>query len=285
MLHAFWFVLGFAPALQAAPSAPETALVRAVEDAQGPVDSRAEVAAEIAKLDELAKRPGDLALEAGAVITRLREEFKRSGPKDQRDIVGALAKLYRTRKPAKEKDAPSDPLHLAVTEALGEMGPHSVPELIGALEDKALRRDLALQREVLLALGRTRDKRAIDPLLENLDNKDDLLVGAAGEALGSFEGADQAVRKKLFEETLKVLISTKGSVDRIDQEQGTAPVPQGNAEGAVLAARYETIRVPLLTTLARLSNHREEEPEAWQRWWNKNKKTSWATEDEKNAKG
>ena len=238
-------------------------------------DGREEVATLIVRLGELAEKRDGQAIEALAVIARLSEQFQKSGPGDKREIGRALARLFDTRKPAQKKDQPGDPLQLAAAEALGGMGPQSVPALIAAIGQKKLRDDLELQRQLMLALGRTCDKKGIEPLLDNLHNKDDVLIAAAGEALGSYERADQATRKRVFEEVLKTLVAVKSSVDHAEHEQGTAETPQPSPQGAAFADRYETIRAPLLGALARLSKHQETEPEAWQRWWNKNKKADW----------
>jgi hypothetical protein len=246
-----------------------------------PADGREEVANLIAEMREFSSKRGSQALEAQAAIGRLTEEFAASGPKDKAEIVSALARLFETRPVSRGKDKEeSDPLLLAAAEALGRMGPQSVGVLIGLVGRGRLEADLPLQRKLLLALGATRDKRALDPLVKALQDKDAVIVAAAGEALGSFEAAEQPTRKQAFEEILKVLTSTKSSSDRYAQEQGTAREPQPSLDGSILADRYETIRAPLLGALRRLSKHEESEPEAWQRWWNKNKKASWEPQGE-----
>lgn len=258
----------------ASPSrgAPRAQRTPATETA--PADGRQEVARLITGLREISSKRGSQALEAQAAIGRLSEEFTASGPKDKAEIVSALARLFGTRPVTRTQDE-SDPLLLAAAEALGRMGPQSVAVLTGLAVRQELEGDLRLQRQLLLALGATRDRRALDPLIKRLQDKDAVIVAAAGEALGSFEAAGQPTRKQAFEEILKVLTSTKSSSDRYAQEQGTAREPQPSPDGSIQADRYETIRAPLLGALARLSRHEEGDPEAWQRWWNKNKKASW----------
>jgi HEAT repeat protein len=154
-----------------------------------------------------------------------------------------------------------------------------VPVLARWVGHETYEAEIGLQRELLLALGETRAPKAVEPLVEHLEHEDPRLVAAAGEALGSFERADAPLRKKLFEKVLNVLTAAKNASDAASQAQGTQPVPQPSPEGAVLAERYEQIRAPLSKTLARLAGAEQPDPEAWRRWWNKNKNASWQREE------
>lgn len=242
-------------------------------------DELPEVARELARFDELVGRRDATPEELTAIVAKLQAAAARTGPKDTKAIVAALGRAFVERRPGRGAKPEPDPVLHVVARALGSIGAEAVPVLARWVGQEAYEAETVLQRELLLALGETRAKAAVEPLVDHLEHEDPRLVAAAGEALGSFERAEPALRKKVFEKALNVLTSAKNAADAIAQEQGTQPVPQPSVEGAVLADRYEQIRAPLSKTLARLSGVEQPDPEAWRRWWNKNKNASWQRED------
>ena len=149
------------------------------------------------------------------------------------------------------------------------MGPESVSTLITWIGHKNLRRDIQLQQQLILALGKTRDKEAIKTLTSNLENKDAPLVAAAAEGLGQFAEAKLDVRKELFSATIKSLMAAKNSKDAEQSGSGAT------AHTTIATDRYDVISASLLTTLHKLSKHDESTPELWERWWNKNRQANW----------
>ncbi len=157
-------------------------------------------------------------------------------------------------------------LYLASATALGRMGPESVKPITGWIGHKTHRKDLPLQRILILSLGKTKFEKSVDTLIDLLDNKDAMVQAAAAEALANVDGSDQKVRKDAFKEILQALMGVHNTVT-------------GDVNDTIARERYDVIAAPMITTLQILSGHDERKPDAWQRWWNKNKKRNWDKED------
>ena len=142
------------------------------------------------------------------------------------------------------------------------MAPESVPVLLSWIGHKTHKKDLALQRLLILKLGKTKDERAVKPLIKQLDYFEPQIQAAASEALGEFDGAELKQRKQIFNELLKVIMSAKSNVDADNSDP-------------IARERYDTVAAPIITSLQRLSGHNEHDPQKWQTWWNKNKKADW----------
>lgn len=233
--------------------------------ADAPVaDKRPEVAELIAKLEaDVGKNTPAGDTDAVGDIDQLLMQFPKSGPKDRIAIAKALSKCFEAKRRESEAGVPNNKMFLASARALGEMGPESVKPLISWIGQKDLRKDLALQRMLILSLGKTRDKDGVKPLSLILQNKDATLISAGAEALGEYAASDVATRKQVFEDLLKVLMSAKGQVD-------------ADVNDTIARERYDVIKAAIMTSLGKLAAHSEQEPEEFQRWWNKNKKTDWA---------
>jgi len=225
-------------------------------------DKRPEVATLLDKLKEHANKGGKEDKDAVAVIDQLNQEFPKSGPKDKQLIVKGLSKCFEQRRLEKEGQPPDNQLYLAAAVALGQMGPDSTDALISWIGQKDLRKDIAVQNRLLLSLGKTKDKKAIKELVQNLDNKTSSLISAAAEALGNFSDVDLDTRKSVFDSLLKVLMSAKGAKDT-------------NLTDTAARDKYDVIAAPIITSLGKLSKHDERDPDKWQNWWNKNKKADW----------
>lgn len=228
-------------------------------------DRRPEVAELLATFEGHAGARGKEDGEAIAVIDQLLQEWPRSGPKDRAAILKSLGKAMNETRRELEDGVPDNKLFIAVATALGEMGVEASKELQKWVGNKKHRKDLALQRRLVLSLGKTRDPKAVKPLLDLLNDKDNIIVAAACQALAEYEEADQDLRKKAFNELLKLLMTTKALT--------------ADPNDLVARARYDAIAAPIITTLQKLSGHDERKPEEWQRWWNKNKKADWDAED------
>ncbi len=200
--------------------------------------------------------------DAVAVVDKLLQEYKDSGPKDRASIVNALSKNFEAKRRENSEGVRDSRIFRASAAALGQMGPDATKTLTKWIGHKDHRKDLPLQSDLIHALGKTKDKAAVPALVALLENKDAPLVGAAADALGEFSEADVDLRKKGFEGMLKVLMSAKGSKD-------------SNLNDTIAKDRYDTIASPIITALTRLSGHDERDPDEWQRWWNKNKAKNW----------
>lgn len=235
------------------------------------IDKRPEVAAMLEKLDKHVDKRGSEDTEATALIAELVPEFEKSGPKDKAAIVKELSKCIEAPRPEAKKGEFNNKLAIAAADALGHMGPLSVAPLISWIGHKNLRRDIQLQRQLVLALGKTRDPGAIKTLTSTLENKDAPIVAAAAEGIGEFSEAKADVRKDLFSAAFKCLIAAKNAKDA--EQSGSGATANTN----IATERYDVISASLLTTLHKLTKHDESTPELWERWWNKNRQANWET--------
>ena len=173
-----------------------------------------------------------------------------------------MSKCFEARRKESEEGVPNNKMYIAAARALGDMGPESTKLLVGWIGHKNLRKDLVLQRYLILSLGKTRDKDGLKTLVVYLENKDATLVSAAAEAMAEFAESDLALRKEVFDSLLKPLMAAKGAADAVSTDQTAKD-------------RFDIIKAAIITSLGKLSKHAEQDPEEWQRWWNKNKRADW----------
>lgn len=247
-------------ALSPLPAAVAPAAALVAQDP--PADDREDVKAMLAELDKHAAERGKEDTQAIAVIDRLVQTFGECGPKDREAIVKGLDKCFKEKRPEDEAGVRQNQLYLAAATALGEMAPESVPVLLSWIGHKSHKKDEALQRLLILRLGKTKDERGMKPLIKLLDDPDPPIQAAAAEAMGEYDAVALAERKAMFEELLKLLMGVKSEVD-------------ANTTDPIARNRYDTIAAPIVTSMKRLTKHDEHDPDAWQRWWNKNKKEDW----------
>ncbi|MBL8857064.1 MAG: HEAT repeat domain-containing protein [Planctomycetes bacterium] len=234
------------------------------EDPAPVADKRPEVEEAVDAFKAHTDKKGSEDREAIEIIDKkLIPEFKKSGPKDKDLIVKGLAKVFDLRRNDEKEGVPNNGLFIAAATALGEMGPESTKLLVSAIDNKNLKKQMSVRSTLIRSLGKTRDvKGALDPLIKLLQDKDAVLVAAAGEALGEFADADLAARKKGFEAMLKVVNAAKDSKDS-DVNDTTA------------RERYEAIATALVSSLGKLAKLDERDPDKLRDWWNKNKNKNW----------
>ena len=117
------------------------------------------------------------------------------------------------------------------------------------------------------ALGGSADPKAADTLIQKMRDTDDSVKAAAIEAAGQFRYARLSVRKELFEAVLGVYVPTWNLKESIN--------PDHKKERQRAAKRWELIAKPSEASLQLLSNKTQEDPPAWRKWWNENKKKKW----------
>jgi len=245
-------------AASAAPVAARSAIVR-----EDPLpDKRPEVETLCDQLKAHVGKQGAEDQDAVAVVDKLLQEYKNSGPKDRAAIVTALGKNFDAKRREDEAGVRDNRIYRASAVALGQMGTDATKTLIKYIGHKDHKKDIPVQSDLIHALGKTKDTAAVPDLVALLEHKDAPLVGSAADALAEFADSDLDVRKKGFEGMLKVLMSAKGAKD-------------SNVNDSTARDRYDTIASPIITSLTRLSKHDERAPDEWQRWWNKNKGKNW----------
>ncbi len=252
--------------LSAVPT-PASSVVDARAVVQDPAplpDKRPEIEKALAEFKAHIEKKGVEDRDAIEVIDqKLMPEFKNSGPKDRAAIVKEIAKAFDQKRGEEREGVPNVGLYIAAAAALGEMGPESTKALVAAVDNKNLKKLMAVRHRIVISLGKTKDvKDGLEPLIKLLQDKDAPMINAAGEALGEYAGADQATRKKAFEAMLKILTAAKDAVDT-------------NANDTIARERYDTFAPALITALGKLAKHDERDPNKWRDWWNKNKNQSW----------
>jgi len=259
-------LLGFLSPAPLALNVASAAHLVSVQDDELP-DKRADVKEWLSTLKALIGKRGDEDPAAIVLIEKLVVEFQGSGEKDRASIAKGVASCLSQRRKDLSKGVPDNGLKLATAKALGSMGPESTGALSKWVNDKKVRDNIELQRQLVLSLGATKDKSATKTLADLLKYRNPTIVAAAAEALCQFEKIELKERKKLFEEILKTLMSAKGKVDAD---------PTDN----IAREEWNVVSAPLMTSLTALSGHKDaKKPEEWQRFWNKNKKKkSWGDE-------
>lgn len=226
------------------------------------VDERPELKAHFETLATHLKARGAEDDKAIAILDTLAQEFPKSGPKDRAAIVKEVAECFDVKRPKElQEGVPDDRLYQAAAASLGLMGPESVKPLVGLIGDKNHRKNLRLQTNLALSLGKTKSPDGLKTLLALLENKDAEMQAAGAEALGNFAQADLDTRKKIFEELLKILMGQKTKKD--DPADFEA------------MDRWNMISGPFIATMQKVTGLAETDPDLWQRWWNDNKKKDW----------
>ncbi len=244
------------------PAVPSLPAVRGSIASEDVPDKRPEIEELCDQMKAHVGKGGAEDQDAVAVVDKLLQEYKNSGPKDRASIVTALSKNFEAKRRENSEGVRDNRIFRASAVALGQMGSDATKTLTKWIGHKEHKKDIPVQSDLIHALGKTKDKAAVPELVALLENKDAPLVGAAADALGEFSEADLDVRKKGFEGMLKVLMSAKGAKD-------------SNLNDTIARDRYDTIASPIITSLTRLSGHDERDPDEWQRWWNKNKAKNW----------
>ncbi|MFT7668167.1 MAG: hypothetical protein ACI8X5_000854 [Planctomycetota bacterium] len=211
--------------------------------------------------EHIGKR-GDQDAEAIAIMDSMIQEWPMCGPKDRGSITKALGKCFDQKRQELSEGIPNNRLYLAAAVALGEMGEFASPILTKCIDNKKHRRNLPLRRTLVLSLGKTKDLDVVDDLVDLINDKDYIIVASTAEALGEFKEAPEKVRKEIFNELMKILVTLKAIKD-------------GDINDIAAREKWDVVSAPIITTLQDLSGHDETQPEAWQHWWNKNKKKDW----------
>jgi HEAT repeat protein len=254
-----------AQAAPCAPGAPARALPGATLAPGAAVlaqdDKREDVAALLDALGDHVKRKGVEDTAAVGVIDELLTLFDDCGPKDRKAIAKELGDCLAAKRKPREDGEPDNTLYIAAAVALGEMGPESVKVLETNIGHKRHKKNTPLRRRLILSLGKTRDEGAAKELMDLLQHHEPVLQAAAAEAVGNYDEAEQKLRKKLFNELLKLLMGAKAAADDITDQ--------------VAKERYRTVAGPIITSMGLLTGEDIRVPEEWQRWWNKNKSKDW----------
>ncbi|MFT7670460.1 MAG: hypothetical protein ACI8X5_003169, partial [Planctomycetota bacterium] len=121
------------------------------------VDKREEVKDLLAELKQLVGAGGKEDVLAVKAVGKLAVEFKKSGPKDQSAIVKEFGRCLSLTRRNEAGTLPDNKLQVPVAKALGNMGEGATGVLVKWIGSKKHRENLVLQREMIGALGLTKD--------------------------------------------------------------------------------------------------------------------------------
>ncbi|MEZ6017251.1 MAG: HEAT repeat domain-containing protein [Planctomycetota bacterium] len=227
-------------------------------------DKRDEVKTLVATLKGHMGKRGKEDREAVALIDTAIKEFGVSGPKDREALAKVLGEAFKQRRKPNAEGVADNQLYLAAAIALGEMGPESIPVLTHWIGQKDLRDDMNVQRQLILSLGKSKDKAAVKPLIDLLEHHQSIVQAAAAEALANFAHLELEDRKEIFKKVVDQLTAIKGAVDS-DPNDTTS------------RERYDAVRAPMRSVLKIMSKQDFSEPSEWRSWWNNNKNKDWDT--------
>jgi len=150
--------------------------------------------------------------------------------------------------------------------ALGELkDPRAVEPLIEALKDENRR----VRAETAEALGKLKDPRAVEPLIEALKDKDSVVRGIAAEALGKLKDprAVEPLIGALKDEDWYVRKSAAEALGELRDPRAVEPLIKA------LKDKDRNVRASAANALQKITGQNfGENPEKWQKWWEKNKR-------------
>ncbi len=218
-------------------------------------------------VDELGRARRAPPGKARGLVAELHSRFDAAGPKDRRSIAGGIAAFVRDcdLSGPVERDRLLDmrrEVACGAVNALARMEDEGLAELLAALGDERRAPDAAVERSLVLALGRTQSAVALPRLVGLLDHAEPSVRGAAAEALGEFSKLEGERRKDVFYELLQALLHAWEEIER-------------HPFDAVGRRPYDATVAAIVTSLQRLSGHDERDPILWQRFWNKHERDDW----------
>lgn len=201
------------------------------------------------------------------LVQKLATDPDKRNPKDVERIAKALGDVFKTGK----LRAP-DKAHLyrETADALAKLGEDGGKELGKALAESRFKNHeyVALRAHLLLATGRTQDEKQIDLLVdEACTSPHDDVMGAAGEALGSYEKMDLKKRREVVKDLIRRYGSLHGKATELDPPDASAPT---NLDRDNARATLRKIEGRWTATLSKLTGQAFTTQPDWQRWLNKN---------------
>jgi len=188
-------------------------------------------------------------------------------PKDQAAIVKGFEGVFTG---GKLRPPDSMRIYGAAAQALGYCGADGAKVLKAMYQNKRFpekKEWVPLREQLLKSLGHTKDESMVKFLVaEARRNPEAALQAAAGEALGNYEEAKDAVRKGIVDE----LLVTYGELAELASQMGSANVAAQNAQD-----RLAALKDKWNTALAKLTRQNFATFSEWQKWFNKNKNVPW----------
>ncbi|MEO6597668.1 MAG: HEAT repeat domain-containing protein, partial [Planctomycetota bacterium] len=153
-------------------------------------------------------------------------------------------------------------------DALAKFDKEGAKALAKALGDNRFKDAVPLQAHMMLALGKTKDEKQVELLLDTTTRSPhDELRGAAGEALGNYTSLDIKPRRDVVKSMIREWGSLHSKATTLDSNDPNAPIDPGpqNARKTL-----QVVEGKWNATLHKLTGVQNSEFTDWQRWLNKN---------------
>ena len=221
------------------------------------------------RLKELKSYVGDRKMEqdfqAIGLIQNLAKDLDQKNDKDKKRLAKGLGDVFTT---GKVREGGQDILYREAADALAKLGEDGAKELSKVVDHRRFEDNLRLVAHMILALGRTKDPKQIDWLLETTTRShQDELRAAAGEALGNFTDADLRQKREIVKDIIREWGGLHQQATTPDPIDPNAPIDFGpqNARRILRAVEGKWV-----ATLQKLTGVSQTEFADWQRWLNKN---------------
>ena len=226
-----------------------------------------EVPKRIAELKRYAKnRKMEDDFQAIGLMQALTKTPDKQNSKDKKKIAKGLGDVFKLGKVREgQKDIP----YREAADGLAKYGKDGAKELSRAVENKRFKDNFSLRAHMLRALGRTKDDKQIDYLLEVTSRSPrDPLRAASGEALGNYTEAKIRDKREIVSQIIRAWGSLASESTRPVSNNANGPVDFGpqNALRILRACEGHWVR-----TLQKLTGMSLTKFPDWQRWQNKNK--------------
>lgn len=216
-------------------------------------------------------RKGGKDTEAKEIIDKLLQKFDSLHPKDQADYAKTISQSLLS--PRCKRKPGRDGIYRTTIFALGRTGEHGGKYLAKAFENKAKFKGkkewLNLRAQMLEHLGRTKDEKYIDFLLDvALKDPNDSLMANAGGALKHYKDTPlKKVRKPMVKRLIKKFAQIYDNANK--------NLDPGDLVRQTWANRLAAVSDPWNTALQALTKQQLRSPNKWNTFWNKEKGENW----------
>lgn len=201
------------------------------------------------------------------LLQQLSKDPDKRNQKDVERLAKGIGDVFRT---GRVRPADKDHLYREAGDALARLGADGGKELARALQDSRIkgREYVPLRAHLIVDLGRTKDEKQVDWLLEQAtQSPHDELMAAGGEALGQYTDLEIRKRRDVVRALIRRYAELHGLATQLDPTDPAAPVNFG-PQNARRTLRF--VEGKWNATLTALTGQSFTSLPDWQRWLNKN---------------